>query len=140
MPRVLIRAGYVVTGTSLHDLKAGWTQPRITCTSDATYAKVRLALSSAHLQYSAGTTFNCVNGKAIGYFWTNVGGGHRRVVPGDHMSLSMNYVRGSVELDISDDTQGWGLGIAGTGTGGPRMTTGQRSSLWPVRMAAARHH
>lgn len=63
-----------------------------------------------------------MNGKAVGYFWTNVVGGHSRVFPGDHMSLSMNYGRGSLELVVSDDTQGWGQGVDLDGSGGPRMT------------------
>src|SRR6478735_5696916 len=113
-------AGYVVTGLSLHSLTAGWTEPTVSCSSGPSYARIVAGLSSTHGRVVVGTTFNCVDGKPVGQLVGNVFG-HRTVSAGDHMTLTMDYYRGSYDVEIDDDTAGWGQGAAVDATGGPRM-------------------
>lgn len=115
------QAGYVVPGQALRDLAAGWTQPKVSCSKTDTFARIQVGLTSAHGRVVVGTAVNCVAGKPVGYLVGNMFG-NKRVSPGDHVSVTMDYYRGSFEVEVSNDTQGWGIGTAVEATGGPRMT------------------
>lgn len=109
------RAGYTVLG-GVKSVSAGWTVPAVTCGAGASYSSFRIGLSRGMRTIQLGAAADCHHGTPRYYAW--VSHGHRRVVlhpaveAGDVMHASISAPGSQVSYDITNRTQGWGMGSA----------------------------